>query len=367
LFGKKYEWTTEQKGPIGSMIIDDSFIHVLHEWLDAFGTMPYAEELKDVYISSYVLNHTIAEGFSSMLRKLLGSYGLIVLDLNMREVKEAMVPVFEKELRDNFSINTLKSSLDFIRENYSVQAEPREINLFQYGDDERIRIDKVDESLIAKLKLSPESFSPNVILRPLMQQTVLPSIANIGGGAEVSYWLQLKPIFESFHIDFPVILLRDIVSVLDTKSWEKWTSAGYTELDFFLPIDELKKIIALKDSDLELEFSRVEKELTIQFASLETLMTSIDKSLKGSYESELVKLKKSLELLYSKALKAEKRKHEESIVTFEKIKSKVFEDNYLIERKENFSAYYLKGGKDWISDMIADSNPLNAEWKLNLV
>jgi hypothetical protein len=183
----------------------------------------------------------------------------------------------------------------------------------------------------------------------------------------VSYWLQLKPIFESVHIDFPVILLRDIVSVLDTKSWEKWTSSGYTELDFFLPVDELKKKIALKDSDLELEFSRAEKELTIQFASLETLMTSIDKSLKGFYESELVKLKKSLELLYSKAVKAEKRKHEESIAALEKIKSKIFEDNYLIERKENFSAYYLKGGKDWIEAMITNANPLDAEWKLNLV
>ncbi|MFN5849108.1 MAG: bacillithiol biosynthesis cysteine-adding enzyme BshC, partial [Chitinophagales bacterium] len=367
LFGKKFEWTTSQKGPIGSMIIDDSFIQVLHEWLGVFGTMPYAEELKAAYLSSYVLNCTIAEGFASLLKKQLGKYGLIVLDLNMREVKEVMVPVFEKELKENYSFNALKSNLEFIRENYSVQAEPREINLFEYKDGERTRIDKVNDHLIAKLKSSPERFSPNVILRPLMQQTVLPSIANLGGGAEVSYWLQLKPIFESAHVDFPVILLRDIISVLDTKSWEKWTSSGYSELDFFLPIDALKKKIALKDSDLELEFSRVEKELTIQFSSLETLMTSIDKSLQGSYESELVKLKKSLELLYGKALKAEKRKHEESIAALEKIKSKVFEDNYLIERKENFSAYYLKGGKDWVEAMIANANPLDAKWKLNLI
>ncbi len=367
LFGKKYEWTTEQKGPIGSMIIDDSFILVLHEWLDAFGNMPYAEELKEAYLSSYVLNHTIALAFASMLRKLLGSYGLIVLDLNMREVKEAMVPVFEKEIKESFSVNTLKSNLDFIRENYSVQAEPRDINLFEYRDGERKRIDKIEENLLAKLKSSPESFSPNVILRPLMQQMVLPSIANIGGGAEVSYWLQLKPIFESANIDFPVILHRDIISVLDNKSWDKWTSSGYTELDFFLPIDALKKKIALRDSNLELEFSKIENELTSQFSNMETLVTSIDKSLQGSYESELVKLKKSLELLYGKALKAEKRKHEESIAALEKIKSKVFEDNYLIERKENFSAYYLKGGKAWVEAMIANANPLDAEWKLNLV
>lgn len=367
LFGKKYEWTTEQKGPIGSMIIDDSFIHVLHEWLGAFGTMPYAEELKVAYLSSYVLNRRIAEGFASFLRKLLGRYGLIVLDLNMSEVKEAMIPVFEKELKENFSFNALKSNLEFIRENYSVQAEPREINLFEYKDVERIRIDKVEEHLITKLKSSPESFSPNVILRPLMQQTVLPSIANIGGGAEVSYWLQLKPIFESANIDFPVILLRDIISVIDHKSWEKWTSSGYSELDFFLPIDELKKKIALKDSNLELEFSTIENELTATFSNLETLVTSIDKSLQGSYESELVKLKKSLELLYGKAVKAEKRKHEESIAALEKIKSKVFEDNYLIERKENFSAYYLKGGKDWVESMLANANPLDVKWKLNLV
>jgi bacillithiol biosynthesis cysteine-adding enzyme BshC len=367
LFGKKYEWVTSQKGPIGSMVIDESFLCVLNEWLNAFGTMPYAGELKDLYSSSYILNRTIAEGFTSLLRNLLGSYGLIVLDLNMREVKEAMVPIFEKELKEKFSANTLKSNLDFIRKNYSVQAEPREINLFEYKDGERIRIDEVDEKLIAKLKSSPESFSPNVILRPLMQQTVLPSIANIGGGAEVSYWLQLKPIFKAANIDFPVIVLRDIISVLDIKSWEKWTYSGYTTLDLFLPIDELKKKIALKDSNLEAEFSKTENELTMSFSGLESILTSIDKSLQGSYESELVKLKKSMELLYGKAIKAEKRKHEESIAALEKIKSKVFEDNYLIERKENFSAYYLKGGKDWIEAMIASSSPLNTEWKLNLI
>jgi len=367
LHGKKYEWPTEQKGSIGTMKIDATFIRLLNEWVDAFGNMPYASELKNLYLSSYVLNNTIAESYATVLRKLLGSYGLIVLDLHIKEVKESMIPVFEKELRDNFVLDTLKPHLDFLRQNYSVQAEPREVNLFEYNDGERKKIDKVDEELINRLRENPERFSPNVILRPLMQQTVLPSIANIGGGAEVNYWLQLKPIFEAVGVDFPAIVLRDIFSQLDSKSWEKWNSTGLNEFDFFMQMEELKKKIVLKDSSLEEDFLNVENDLSLKFSSLESLLVSIDKSLQGSYESELVKLKKSLEMLYGKAIKAEKRKQEETMTAIEKIKSKVFEDNYLTERKENFSAYYLKYGSAWIEAMIAHSAPLNAEWKVGIL
>jgi bacillithiol synthase len=80
---------------------------------------------------------------------------------------------------------------------------------------------------------------------------------------------------------------------------------------------------------------------------------------------ELTKLKKSIELLYGKSIKAEKRKSEELLSSIEKIKNKVFENNGLVERKENFSAYYLKYGRAWIHNMIEKSNPLAAEWRLD--
>ena len=367
LFGKKYEWTTEQKGAIGSMSIDESFIQLLNEWIDAFGNMPFANELKEIYTSSYKLNSTIAHSTSLILKRLFGKYGLIVLDLNHAEVKAVMASIFEMEVNNNFASHTLKTNLDFLRTEYAVQAEPRDINLFEYKNGERIRIDEVDESLIAKLKSQPECFSPNVILRPLMQQTVLPSIANIGGGAEVSYWLQLKPLFDEAKIDFPAIILRDLFSPLDKKSYDKWQESKLSLLDFFIHIDELKKKIALQDSSIESDFKSIENDTLDSFKKLERKLTEVDKSLSGSYQAEFVKLQKSIEMLYSKAVKAEKKKAEDLINSLEKIKYKVFEGNYLLERKENFSTYYLKYGSSWIENMIQHADPLCGKWKLDVL
>lgn len=367
LFGKRHTWDTEQKGAIGSMKIDESFIQLVNEWTNTFGNMAYAEELKDIYLSSYKLNYSIAESTRLILRKLFGKYGLIVLDLNHKEVKEAMIPVFKKELNHNFAVNAIQSHLDFLRSEYTIQAEPRDINLFEYKNGERIRIDTLDDSVIAKLNLQPESFSPNVILRPLMQQTVLPSIANIGGAAELSYWLQLKPIFQEEKIDFPVILLRDIFSPIDQRSYDKWIENKLELKDFFLPTEDFKKKIILKDSNLQKDFKEIEDSTLSNFSSIANVLSVVDKSLIGTYQSEYTKLQKSIELLYSKALKAEKKKSEELINSLEKIKIKVFESNYLIERKENFSNYYLRFGPQWIEDMIEKSNPLEGKLKIHIL
>jgi len=367
LFSKKYEWTTVQKGAVGSMTIDESFIHLLNEWTNTFGNFPFANELKEIYTSSYLLNDSIAHSTAKILRRLLGQYGLIVLDLNHTEIKEVMISVFEKELTENFASHTLKSQLEYLRKEYSVQAEPRSINLFEYKNGERIRINKVDDTLIENLKSHPGNFSPNVILRPLMQQAVLPSIANIGGGAEVSYWLQLKPLFDAAKIDFPVIILRDIFSPLDKKSFDKWTENKLELFDFFISVEELKKKIALQNSNLESDFKNIEIATVEKFKELENKLVTIDKSLAGSYQGELVKLQKSIEQLYSKAVKAEKKKSEDLINSLEKIKHKVFEANHLIERKENFSSYYLRYGNTWLENMIQSADPLKGEWKLDVV
>lgn len=365
LFGKKHAWTTSQKGSVGTMLIDDSFIQVLEEWTNSFGSHVYASELAEYYRNSYARGKTVATGFASMLRTIFGKYGLVVLDLNMPEVKAAMIPVFEKELKENFALHSIQPSLKFLNENYSIQAEPRDINLFEYNDGERKRIVHTDTNLIEKLYKNPELFSPNVILRPLMQQTVLPSIANIGGGAEVSYWLQLKPIFDAEGIDFPVILLRDIYSPIDAKSMKKWVSLGLSLDDFFISDDELKRKIALKDSSLEHDFKHIEAQTLNKFAEAESIISSLDKSLIGSYQAELTKIQKSFETLYQKALKAEKKKNEEVISATLKVKHKVFEENYLIERRENFSSYYLRYGSAWIEQMLVSANPLKNSWKLH--
>lgn len=364
LFNKKFEWNTAQVGAVGAMKINDDFSSLLDEWLNAFSNLPYTEELKIVFSEAYSKGNTITQATKVILRKLFSHHGLIVLDLNLREVKKEMVEIFEKELSEQFSINNLKSNLEFLSINYNIQAPPRQINLFEYRDGHRTRIDASDEMMIERLKLSPENFSPNVILRPLMQQMVLPSICNIGGGAEVAYWLQLKSIFDISNIDFPVILLRDIFSPLDAKSWDKWRANGLNETHFFLTDDELKKKIIWSESTIINDYHQGKNEVLAAFETLSQYVSEIDKSLLGTHRSEAIKLQNSLEMILAKMMKAEKKKSEDVLNSLVNIKNKIIENNYLIERKENFSTYYLRYGISWIEEMIQSSNPLNTSWKM---
>lgn len=364
LFGKKYEWITDQEGAVGRMVVDKALVELLHTFVNTFGTSEYAEKLREVYLSSYVIGATLAEAMGSVLRKLFGKYGLIVLDIATPEVKKAMIPIFEKEMKESISLKNIQTTLDKINTNYSVQASAREINLFEFIDKKRVRIDHIEDVVLDRLHSLPELFSPNVILRPLMQQIALPSVANIGGGAEVAYWLQLKNNFNYFEVDFPVILLRDIFTVLDRKSWDKWQSLGLGLEDFFRDIDALKKNLSLKDSTLEQDIETAKKNALQLFDALKSNVASIDKSLVATVEAESIKTIKSIELIASKAIRSEKKKHEDLWISLEKINFKVFENNTLKERIENFSSFYIKYGDELIESMISQSGCLDFEFKL---
>ncbi len=131
LFGTKYEWETTQKGAIGAMKVDEGLLKELDKWIEAYGNLPFADELKSIYTASYKLGDSIAQSTQNLLRALLGNYGLIILDINTIDVKQAMKPIFERELKEKYAYNTLQANLDFLSKEYSVQAPPREINLFE--------------------------------------------------------------------------------------------------------------------------------------------------------------------------------------------------------------------------------------------
>ena len=78
------------------------------------------------------------------------------------------------------------------------------------------------ESITSEIKSNPENFSPNVILRPLYQESILPNVAYIGGGGELSYWMQLKTMFDSVEVPFPILILRSSFLMIKDKEWQKW-------------------------------------------------------------------------------------------------------------------------------------------------
>src|SRR5690606_34380866 len=152
---------------------------------------------------------------------LFGKYGLVVIDPDEAALKQAFIPVMQADLLEHPAERLVNGAIARLgAAHYKAQAHPRTINLFYLKDDLRERIERKgarwevlhtdiawgQESLLAELHAHPERFSPNVMLRPLYQETILPNVSFIGGGAEVAYWLQLRELFVEHGVFYPVVL-----------------------------------------------------------------------------------------------------------------------------------------------------------------
>jgi bacillithiol biosynthesis cysteine-adding enzyme BshC len=366
LFGKNYRWNTAQSGSVGSMIVDEDLVGVLNAFMTTFGDSENARRLKNIFSDAYQIGHTITFATASILRSLFAKHGLIVLDINIPEVKHEMKTIFLKDLQENEARNATESTITYLLNNYHVQASPLDINTFVYENGERIKIKKASKEVLELLNADPACFSPSVILRPLMQQLVLPSIAYVGGAAEVCYWLELKELFKANKIHFPTVVLRDIYSVLDEKSWKRWQAAGLEAIDFKMSEEEIKKKIVGITYDLEHLKSSSIQSLKQVFESLENVIMGLDASLVGTVKKEESNSAKSMQTIFSKLTKSMKLKEEANILSLLKVKSKIYNEKGLLERQENFSSYYIKYGDLWLSEMIEKLDPLQGEWTINI-
>ena len=187
------------------------------------------------------------------------------------------------------------------------QVFPREINLFYLQNNARERIIREQdgfqlgnnlvskEQLLKVIEVNPESFSPNVILRPLYQEVLLPNICYVGGVGELKYWLQLKRVFEVAVIPFPMIQTRSSVLFIDAPSNSKIQNLGLDSSDFFKDKNSIVAKYLQKHEAESIDYSA----LNLGFENLKNQIIEkaieIDPQLKSSATAELVRMEKSLE------------------------------------------------------------------------
>ncbi|MBK8353328.1 MAG: bacillithiol biosynthesis BshC [Saprospirales bacterium] len=126
-------------------------------------------------------------------------------------------------------------------------------------------------------------------MRPLFQQKILPSLAYIGGAGELSYWLQLKPIFELYKVNFPQLILRNSALLINENTSKKIDKLGFQIQDFFNDIDTLKKEFIAKNTEDDIDVSIYKNELETTFNKLQELTKNIDATLVNTVGAELQK------------------------------------------------------------------------------
>lgn len=379
LGGEKLTWNTKQTGAVGRMKVDKELIKLIALMEGQLLVLPHGNEIINALKQYYKEGLTIQEATFHFVNSLFGEMGLLILLPDNAALKKQMTAVFEDDLLNQTASGIVeKTAAKLTAAGYKVQASPREVNLFYLKDDLRGRIEMIngkftihhspftftEKELLEELQQHPERFSPNVILRGLYQETILPNVAFIGGGGETSYWVQLKDLFEYYKIPFPVLVLRNSFLIMEKKWQSTIAKLGFTVEDFFLSEQELVNRLVARESDKKLKLNGTFTEAEQLYNVIKKQATTIDSTLEKHVEALKTQTLHRLQELEKKMLRAEKRKFTDQQRQIHTIKEQLFPGNGLQERKENLSYYYAKWGKDFIQQLFKHSLSLEQEFTI---
>lgn len=344
LYGKKYVWNTEQKGAVGRFNTADLKSLV-------------AEVPGDINLfkEAYTKQKTLSGAVRHYINALFGSQGLVVMDADDKVLKSSFKEVIHQDVLENKAkplVDKTTAALESL--GYKTQIYCRDINFFYLDNHLRSRIEKTGDKFkvvdtdisfttdeIKKLiSEQPDKFSPNVILRPLYQEMILPNLAYVGGPAEVVYWLQLKSVFDYFHIPFPMLMPRNFAMVMNHEVARKFEKTGLELKDIFENKNFIFNHWVLKHSPRNLTVGEERTQINNLFDELRKRAVSVDKSLEAFVGAEGKRALNSLEKIERKFLRAEKRLHADKLRQIESVKDDLFPNGSLQERVDNFLNFY---------------------------
>lgn len=361
LFGTDYSWQTDQKGAVGRFVTE-SIQSVLDE-------MPGNVE---VFEKAYKQHKFLADAVRCYVNDLFGKHGLLVLNADHAELKADFLSVMKDDLLKHTAKKQVEACSGELEDlGYKTQVFPREINLFYLDEQLRERIEKIDEryvvlnteirfteaELLEALEKHPEKFSPNVILRPLYQETILPNLAYVGGPSELAYWLQLKSIFDHYQLPFPILLPRNFGLVINKSNGRKLHKVPVQSRDLFLDTQSLIRKFVEANAENSLSLAEEQQAMAEVFSAVRAKAMNVDKSLEGFVGKEEKNTLKILQNIEKRLKKSEEQNQEIHVKQLESLKEKLFPGDNLQERKENFLNFYINNPA-FLDEVMEHFDPL---------
>jgi len=359
----KINWPKQGAGPVGRLMCTD-LDEVLNTLDKLWGGTVIGRSMLNLFKSVYTPELTLAQATRKLVHELFKDYDLIIIDGDDAVLKSEFTSIMRHELTENGCSQAIEKTTQALTlKGYHKQVHPREINLFYCDSGLRERIIATESGfaidqtemrftqgeLLDLLERRPELFSPNALLRPLYQERVLPNLAYIGGGAEVAYWAQLKDCFATNALTYPMVYLRNSISLIPAKVISKLRRINLEISDLFLPMDELSRRYVARNSGLEIDFSAQITHLKKQFEQLYLMAKQTDASFMGAVGAQEKKQIKGLERLQQRLMRAEKRKHAQDIQRLAKMREWLFPEGTLQERKENMSWGLTQMGPEFLA------------------
>lgn len=355
----------------GRIVMDEAFEDFKQDVLDKYRNPELQEKINSFISDFWQKGMTLTQATKAFVNHYFGQYGVVMIDGDDSELKQSFLPVVKEELSQKFTFHVVNQTNQALSDaSYHQQVYLRECNLFYINENgRRIRIETVEkgfqldqsiysaEELIEKAEQSPESFSPNALLRPVYQEMILPNIMYLGGGGEMAYWMQLKSVFKHLNLDFPILKVRDSYVILSDSDIQFMEELSYDLVDLKTSYDALAKEFVKENATEVLNF-KTENDL------FELLSKSMRKKTAVCYdntqrflEAELTKIQSQLDKIEKKLIQDQKKRHEKTLKQIKRLRDKVYPENGFQERYENILQYiHLDNFVDTLRSKVKESD-----------
>jgi bacillithiol biosynthesis cysteine-adding enzyme BshC len=371
-------------GSVGNIKLKEEIDETLNKLKSSLRQTDFRDELISLLSSSYNSMNSFKSAFKSLLINFFDEYGLVIIDPQDSEFKKLLIPVFEKEIKDYFNHTQviLKRSA-VLEEKYHAQVKVKPINLFLSDESKRYLIEPDEsgyrlknkrkkfsqEELLKLLYTNPELFSPNVLLRPVCQDFILPTAFYIGGPSEISYFAQLIPYYSIYKISQPFIYPRASITLIEKNINSLIEKYGLNILNIFHHGKELIPETIQKFADVNTSemFLQAQNNVKSIIDNLKTNLINIDPSVEQNLEKLQEKLLQNIDSVKTKIENTIIKKNEILDRQLNKIFNNILPESNLQEREINFSYYVNKYGTDFINYLFNEISVTKFEHQIIII
>lgn len=367
LFGETHTWRGQHTGAVGRL-----------DPKELKNILPHLPEKPDLFSRAYLENDTLTDAVRCYMHELFGNEGLICLDADNEALKRQFLPIIREELVSHQSADLVADTSSRLAAlGYHTPLNAREINLFYLEGNLRERIVRdgeyfkvlnselsfSEEEILALAENHPEFFSPNVVLRPLYEETILPNLAYIGGPSEVPYWMQLRDMFAHYEVTFPMLIPRNFALYITSLPNKKIKKLGLEVRDLFLDEVTLRRSYVAGHSANTLDLNDEKDTFNRMFDSVTQKAAAIDPTMESAVRAEQTRILHLLDHLENRLKKAEERNYASEIEQLLALKNKLFPKGTAQERYDNFLSFYASDAS-FIQKLFDAFEPLDFRYNV---
>jgi bacillithiol biosynthesis cysteine-adding enzyme BshC len=364
--------------PVGSLQLDDRVNGTLDELSNALASTEFTSWLLASLRSTYRPGVGVADAFARWIEALLGTHGLVVFDSADDSVKPLVSDVFRREIATPGHTGSLATTggAEMAARGHSPQVTPQADGLSLFRIDPatgaRTAIRCQGDAFVAgettlsaddlekEIAQEPERFSPNVLLRPIVQDTLFPTICYVAGPSELAYFGQLRKVYEHFGRPMPLIHPRASVTLVDSATI-RFLSKYDVPLEDLQPQDEaaLNRLLqAQLPPSVDAAFSAAGQAMSEKMQAVVEAVGSVDPTLAGAAKNTLGKMEHELKTLQGKMIQAAKRRDETLRRQFTRAQGQTFPQGHPQERSLSV-VHFLNQYGPALVDRLLEELPLD--------